>query len=364
MKKLSPLVLSLLCSSAVAGSYVDQGADTMTTDNKNADHHFYVDIGVNGYYFDQPGMTLPFSTGYSYPDNGYPRGTNPDQSNDGTAWATQPTLTLGYEFLTTNVNMQKIFGEQNAIELRAAYFKDSSNTTDHYPEDYYVNPWFITGSSETYNHTGESYVLEQADWNFDNTYYALGLYYTGNKVLSDQLVNAPYVGISFSYLQQDTDYTAYMTTGGDAYVTEGTDTLNSYYVGIDLGDKLIYLFQRNYALYGKAGLGLYLLHSSLDATQIPVTNEPQPDFSLNATYSATEDDDIATFKLSAETGVTYYFSGNKNPMSTSVTFLVGVEYWNDVAYADNPTSPNEAVSIAYNHSVNPYVGVQLHIPIA
>ena len=45
-----------------------------------------------------------------------------------------------------------------------------------------------------------------------------------------------------------------------------------------------------------------------------------------------------------------------------LTVLTGVDYWNDVAYAKNPTCANQSVEIAYASSVNPYAGVQVHIP--
>jgi hypothetical protein len=368
MKKLSPLVLSLICSSAMAGSYVDQGNDSIVKDNKDADHHFYVDLGVNGYYFDQPGTRLPVSYAPEGDDPNAPISTLSSDSYDDTNTDVMPTLTLGYEFLAPDARLQKIFGDQNAIEVRAAYFKSSSSTTDNYPDGYYVTPWYITGAGDSYANDGSTagFNLEQADWNFYNTYYSLGIYYTGKKVLSDRLVNSPYVGLNFSYLKQDSDYTAFMSTLGDTPITTvGTDDLDTYYLGVDFGDKLAYLFDRQYAVYGKAGLGLYLMHTSLDATQLPRTGEYNGgDPGLYTTYSVTTDDDIATFKATAETGVSYYFSGNQNPLSMSVTLLAGVEYWNDVPYADNPTGPYEVVTIGYDNSVNPYAGLQFHMPIA
>ena len=50
-------------------------------------------------------------------------------------------------------------------------------------------------------------------------------------------------------------------------------------------------------------------------------------------------------------------------MSPRVTLLTGLDYWNDVAYAQNPTQEGETVKIAYDSAVNPYVGLQLHIPL-
>ncbi|MCD8499986.1 MAG: hypothetical protein LRY43_02665 [Gammaproteobacteria bacterium] len=46
-----------------------------------------------------------------------------------------------------------------------------------------------------------------------------------------------------------------------------------------------------------------------------------------------------------------------------VTLLAGIDYWNDVAYADNPTQEGEAVKIGYESSFNPYAGLQLHVPL-
>ncbi len=62
-------------------------------------------------------------------------------------------------------------------------------------------------------------------------------------------------------------------------------------------------------------------------------------------------------------GLNYYFRNNQDQMSPRITLLAGLDYWNDVAYADNPTGPNEQVKIAYDSTLNPYVGLQLHIPL-
>ena len=350
----------------MAGTYnnTDGNKDATPENNKATNKHFYVDVGLNYYYFDQPGTHLPVSEGASPGPSDRP--TTPFDSYDDSNWAVMPALTFGYEFLSPDKNLQKIFGEQNAIEVKAAYFHQSSSETENYAAGTQGNPWFITGGSDTIQ-DGDSYAMNSTDWDYDNTYASLGVYYTGKKIIQNNLINSPYIGLSLNYLKQDTDYSTIMTDSGGPVTSTGSDDLDSYYTGLELGDKLILPFKRHFSTYGKAGLGLYLLHTSLDATQVPITGG-YPGFgdrALYETYNVSDDDNILAYKALLEAGVTYHMGkNNQNPLSPSLTLLAGAEYWSDVAYADNPTQANEQVSIAYDDAINPYAGLQLHYPIA
>ena len=364
MKKIAFLLLSILSSATMAGTYnsADGNKDAAPENNKASNKHFYVDVGVNSYYFDGPGTYVPASTGESDPQSD--SGSTPFNSYDPSKWQVMPTLTLGYELLSLDKNLQKIFGEQNAVEIKASYFHNSSSEVQNYPNGTPVNPWIITGDGPF--DTGSSYHIDSNDWDYDNTYVNFGVYYTGKKVIQSNLINSPYVGVSLSYLKQDSSYTSYMTSSDDSTPIDstGSDDIDSYYTGLEFGDKLTLPFKRQFSVYGKAGLGLYLLHTSLDATQLPRV-QYSPFVYLNTTYNVSDEDNKFAYKALLESGVSYYFGkNNQNPLSPSLTLLAGVEYWSDVAYADNPTQANEQVSIAYDDSINPYAGLQLHYPIA
>lgn len=379
MKKLTVLLLSLMSATAFAGNYADNGNEASPQNNKAEEQHFYIDLGANGYYFNQPSMGLPLSTGWGNSSNiGFlpntPFPSTPGADYDANKWAFAPSITLGYQFLTDDPDLQKIFGQQNAIELRASYFHNTGSQSEDYNDQqpYYVNPWVITGDTATGN-TG-SFDLGNTNVKFDNTYEDIGLYYTGNKVIDNNLINSPYVGIDISYLKQNSDYTDTMYVGDLSnnnlpfYDTPldgvGSDDLSSYSMGLAFGDKATYLFEKNYGVYGELGAGVYWMHTKLNATQTLVTNQPDiEDQALLASYTVDTTDNQATFKLNAEVGFNYYFKNNQDQMSPRVTLLAGLDYWNDVAYADNPTQAGEAVKISYDSAVNPYAGLQLHVPL-
>ena len=378
MKTLTVLLLSLMSVSAFAGNYADTGAEASPQDNKDAEQHFYIDLGADGYYFNQPSMNLPWSTGFGSPTHGTPFPSTESNTYDADKWAFAPSITLGYQFLTDNADLQKIFGQQNAIELHASYFHNTGTQSDSYDQPYYTNDWPITGGGELM--TDASLTMTDSSVTFDNTYEDIGLYYTGNKVISNTLINSPYVGIDVSYLKQDSNYTdtQYFADGsnndqpfGTPFDGVGSDDLSSYYMGLAFGDKATWLFEKNYGVYGKLGAGLYWMHTKLSASQTPATNteEQVNEGGLNSTdvllqtYTVDTSDDQTTFKVQAEVGINYYFKNNQDQMSPRITLLTGLDYWNDVAYAKNPTQAGEAVSIAYDSSVNPYFGLQLHIPL-
>lgn len=378
MNKLTVLLLSLMSATAFAGNYADKGNEASPQNNKAEEQHFYMDLGASGYYFNQPSMGLPLSTGYGNTNANFgPVVAIPSTAGagyDDNKWAFAPSITLGYQFLTDNPDLQKIFGQQNALELRASYFHNTGSQNENYDnQPYYVNPWFITGAPRSDMLTG-SFVMTDSNVEFDNTYEDIGLYYTGNKVINNNLINSPYVGIDVSYLKQDSNYTDTLylpdpdTKQPDDTVPHldgvGSDDLSSYYMGLAFGDKATWLFEKNYGVYGKLGAGLYWMHTTLSASQMPAANQPDiVDQTLLATYAVDTSDNQATFKVEAEVGLNYYFKNNQDQMSPRITLLAGLDYWNDVAYAENPTQANEAVKIAYASSVNPYAGLQLHIPL-
>lgn len=377
MSKLTILLLSLVSATAFAGNYADKGNEASPQNNKAEEQHFYMELGASEYYFNQPSMGLPLSTGYGNSTSSGPTPNVPFPSTSGADydadnWAFSPSLTLGYQFLTENEELQKIFGQQNAIELHASYFHNTGTQNENYDQPYYTNNWFITGGPNSFDDASTTMASSSVD--FDNTYEDIGLYYTGTKVINNTLINSPYVGVDVSYLKQDSNYntTQYYIDASDnnnpIYDTPlngvGSDDLSSYYMGLAFGDKATWLFEKNYGVYGKLGAGLYWMHTKLSASQSPVTNQPDlVNEALLTTYNVNTTDDQATFKLNAEVGFNYYFKNNQDQMSPRVTLLVGLDYWNDVAYADNPTQANESVKIAYDSAVNPYAGLQLHIPL-
>lgn len=363
IKRLTFLLLSVLGTTAFAGNYADKG--DVPQDNKDDGSHFYVNVGAAEYYFDQPSMMLPITST-----------TEDSYSADG--WALSPSLAIGYQFLTDNTALQKIFGQQNAIELRASYFHNTGTQSENYDDqpNFAANHVITGAGAGNYGFDENVFDITSASVDFDNTYEDVGLYYTGNKVINNNLINSPYVGIDFSYLKQDSSYTTseYFsdnTTGepaGDAIVGTGSDDLSSYYMGLAFGDKMTALFANHFGTYGQLGAGVYWMHTKLDAEQTPATtlrdqldgrNFPQ----ILETFNLSTTDDQLTFKLNAEIGINYYFKNNQDPMSPYVTLLAGVDYWNDVAYAENPTQDGQAVQIGYDNAVNPYAGLQVHIPL-
>ncbi len=370
INKLTFLLLSVMSASAFAGNYADQG--DVPANNKDDGSHFYFEIGAADYYFNQPSMGLPLSTGYGSPTRGTATPSTAGDGYNSADWAVNPSITIGYQFLTDNTDLQKIFGQQNAIELRASYFHNSGTQSETYSDQpYYVNIFPISGGAQLGD---ASFDMTNSSVNFDTTYENIGLIYTGNKILDNSLINSPYVGIDFTYLQQNSNYTTlqYCMDGSNNNLPiydlplegVGSDDLSSYYMGLIFGDKLTKLFANHYGVYGELGAGVYWMHTKLDASQTPVTNQPDIyDQRLLATYSVSTTDDQLTFKLNAEVGLNYYFKNNQDPMSPYMTLLVGVDYWNDVAYADNPTQANQAVQIAYANAVNPYAGLQFHMPL-
>lgn len=365
IKPLTFILLSLFTTAGFAGNYADKGAEANPTNNKEDGSHFYIDVGTNAYYFDQPAMNLPVSTG-AFAD-GPPYPTSASSSYDVDNWSTNPNVTLGYEFLTVNETLQKIFGQQNAIELHANYFHSTGTDTVDYGNNYYVVPWFITGSPDQFYYLGGSSLLKSSQVTFDNSYTEVGLNYTGSKVINNNLLSAAYVGVDFNALKQNSNYTADMYSASDTdfenlQKSDGSDDLSSYYMGLVFGDTLTQLFATHYGVYGKVGAGVYWMHTTLAATQVPIDNFEAASDYLNQTYAVNTSDDQLTFKASAEVGLNYYFKNNQDLMSPRLTVLTGVDYWNDVAYAKNPTCANQSVAIAYASSVNPYAGVQVHIP--
>ncbi|MES2204288.1 MAG: hypothetical protein V4496_03620 [Pseudomonadota bacterium] len=381
MSRLTVLLLGLMSVTAFAGNYADKGTEASPQNNKVEEQHFYIDLGASEYYFNQPSMGLPLSTGFGdvHPASGpvTPFPNTSGASYDADNWAFAPSITLGYQFLTDNSDLQAIFGQQNAIELRGSYFHNTGSQSENYTDQpYYVNPAIITGVPRSDMYTS-SYDMTNSTVDFDNTYENIGLYYTGNKVISNSLINSPYVGVDVSYLKQDSNYNADLylpdsDNGGKPDYSDpdnyfdyiGSDNLSSYYMGLAFGDKATYLFEKNYGVYGELGAGVYWMHTKLSASQTPAANQPDVmDQTILGTYTVDTSDDQATFKLNAEVGLNYYFKSNQDQMSPRVTLLAGLDYWNDVAYADNPTEDGQMVKIAYDSAVNPYAGLQLHIPL-
>lgn len=367
MSKLTVLLLGLMSATAFAGNYADKGNEASPQNNKaEEEYRFYVDLGVNEYRFEQPNTSMPMSLGYvGNNPSSYP--SQQAQGFNDKSWNMEPTITLGYQFLTDNADLQKIFGQQNAIELRASYFHSSDTQNTNYNQPYYVVPWFIDGQSTTFLEDG-SWSMSDSNFDFDTTYEDIGVYYTGTKVISNSLINSPYVGIDVNYLKQDSSYSATLHQLDDqqlpdtvGYETLGSDDLSSTYMGVAFGDKATWLFANNYGVYGKVGAGVYLVHTTLSATQTPAVGTVSPE--LTTEYHVDSSDNQATFKTELEAGVNYYFKNNQDQMSPRVTLLAGLDYWNDVAYADNPTQAGESVKIAYENSINPYAGLQLHVPL-
>lgn len=377
LKKITFLLLSALSASAFAGNYQDQ-ADVDNQNNKQNTNHFYIDVGAQGYYFDQPSMTLPYSVGeVNRHTPGTPWPSTPGDSYSADNADFSPSLTLGYQFSTDNPFLQKIFGQENAIELRTSYFHNSSYTKDDHDISYNVNNFPITGDTPEYNFDHSFHLLNDTV-DINNTYADIGLYYTGEKLITNYLINSFSVGVDFNYLEQNNDHTETEVLFDDSIITNdplmdgvGSDYLTSYYTGLDFADKLTYLFKNHYGSYIKLGAGAYWLHTNLDATETPVTNQDGRDAYdfetfplLGETFKVNIADDKFTYKLKAEIGFNYYSKSNQDPMSPYLTFLLGVDYWNDVAYANNPKEAYQAVTIAYDSSINPYAGLQLHIPLA
>jgi hypothetical protein len=365
IKKLTFVLLSILSTASFAGNYADKNAESSPTNNKEDGSHFYIDVGANAYYFNQPAMNLPVSVG-AFAD-GPPYPTTPGNNYSIDRISTNPNLTLGYEFVVENETLQKIFGQQNAIELHANYFHNTGTDTVDYGNNYYVVPWFIDGAPDQFFYLGGSSLLKSSQVNFDNSYTEIGLNYTGSKVINNNLLSAAYVGVDFNALKQNSNYTADMYSASDTdfenlWKGDGSDDLSSYSYGIVFGETLTRLLSTNYAVYGKVGAGVYWMHTTLAATQVPIDNFETASPYLNETYYADDSENKLTFKTSMEIGINYYLNNNQDLMSPRITVLAGADYWNNVAYVKNPTCANEPAKIAYSSTVNPYAGVELHIP--
>lgn len=359
MKKLLLSLLTLACSTSFAGSYSDDGivADS-AQDQQSRYKHFYVNAGVTGYELNTPDYQLPFSTG-SADEAPYP--TSESSSLGDNQWDPQFSLAFGYQFLNAQSNwFTDVFGMENSIELRASYLNSKPSEDANY-NGAPGNVWFIDGNPAGPVNDGESWNMQDSESDFDNTYQEYGVYYIGNKLIANRYINAPYFGVNFVDLTQDTTYTLNgETAAGSPQVSSGTDDVESFYFGLDLGDKFTVPFANHYGVYGSLGLALYGMHTDMTATQIPAT--PGVPLLTNQ-ITVSESDDIVTFNAKAEIGFTYFFNNNFDTLSPSVTLLSGIEYWNDMAYVDNPNQANTAATIGYDSSVSPYAGLQVHVPI-
>lgn len=365
MKKTLFTLLALVCSTSFAGSYSDEGivADS-AQDQQSKYKHFYVNAGVNYYGLNTPNFNMPFSSTNTAGDQ--PLTSSQNDLGSEQEWSMQPNLAFGYQFLNSKANwFTNIFGMENSIEIRASYL-NSSTTQDVSYDNAGAFQWYINGDEGPTNLSGDGYVLQNSSTDYDSTYQNYGIYYIGNKLIANRYINAPYFGVDFIDLTQNTSYDLTMETegNGSTLYSNGTGDLDSYYFGIELGDKFTVPFKNHYGVYGSLGMAIYGEHTDMTATQRAAYNDNVENPQNTDTITVTESDDVVTFNAKAEIGFSYFFNNNFDNLSPSITLLTGIEYWNDVAYVKNPTSNDTATTIDYDGSTNPYVGLQVHIPLS
>jgi len=360
MKKILFSLLAAACSTSFAGSYSDDGIVADSTQDKQTKYkHFYINAGANAYELNTPDYQLPFSTGAS---SSAPYPTTESSDLGSNQWDPQLSLAFGYQFLNSQPSwFTNIFGMENIIELRASYLNSKPTENDDY-NGASGNVWFINGDPDGPVADGQSWVMQNSTTDFDDTYQDYGIYYIGRKLIANRYINAPYFGVNFIDLTQNIDYTINaQTVQNTPQTSTGTSDTDSYYFGFDLGDKFTVPFANHYGVYGSLGLALYGMHTDMTSTQVPVEEATTW---LSDKITVTDSDDIFTFNAKAEVGFTYFFNNNFDNLSPSVTLLSGVEYWNDMAYVNNPNQPNTAAKIDYANSVSPYAGLQVHIPLS
>jgi hypothetical protein len=339
----------------------DASDDDATTEINAEEGTAYVKFGVNYYSMSLPKFTLPFSTGSG---SGYrvDSASSSPLNLENNMNAAQPSLTLGLRLYNDDEILRKIFGEESHAEVRYSYAHDSNSGTENY-SDLSGNGFYITGNNFSFS-TGDSTVINSDTYSYDDTIQALGFYYIGDKTMGAQLKSAPYFGFDLVKVEQDDHYSlAYAppNEGAPTDYSTGSDNLNTYYYGLSLGDKLTMDLGQKFNAFASAGFSLLNSHTDLDANQVPDTTAPG---SLNfSNYNVSTTDDKFTYRGKLELGSSYYFKGNANPDGAHLTLAGGWEYWNDVPYAQNPTSTNSQVKIDYAKSTSYYLGLNLVAPI-
>jgi len=355
-------------SAANEMSPAEQAADDQAyTIINNRSHAFYVNVGVNYFNMDLPDFTFPWSVGSDGLNTSVSSTSSSGIDLDNRVSTVKPSFGIGYTFYNDDQLLRKLFGEVSSVEFRYSYVHDSDSGLDD-NLGLYGDGWYITGSNssgESSLQDGNSYALVNNDYSYDDTIQTMGLYFIGDKAINSSIKHAPYIGLDLILLDQDDDYTMQFAdqpyTPGDSLNTQtGSDDLSTYYFGVSVGDTFTRYLGEKFDVFSEVGLSVYDSHSELDAKQTPIASSPGPIY--NSTYKLDTTDDKITFRGKLGIGSSYYFYGNQNPQSPRLTLSGGVEYWNDVPYADNPTGEGEVVKISYDRSTSYYTGLDLLYP--
>lgn len=360
VKLFTAINLIIFVPSVFAGSYSDENADSQgDTVQSEATKHWYVNTGINYYNFNFGDYHLPVSIG-SASSTATSWSSTRGQNFESEDWQVQPSVAVGYNFTNNDPMFSKIFGQDESIEFRYSRSVNTGTDNQDYAAGTQANLWYIGGSTKPVNVA--SYTLDSSSVYYNQQYNTYGLYLTGKKIIQNKFINSPYIG--FNIIALDEKYNSTMNMTDDTPSTfESTenDTLESYYYGLDFGDKFTVPFKRVFGAYTDVSASLMGLHSRMDATQVPRVGGIVPP--TGQEQQVQTDDNKLVYLGKAEAGVTYYIQGYENPNSITVSLMGGVQYWSDVPYIDNPNGEGQVVALDYNSSVDPYAGLQLHVPL-
>ncbi|MFN3235346.1 MAG: hypothetical protein ACE365_08080 [Gammaproteobacteria bacterium] len=365
MTKLAALLFASFSGVVFAGSYTTPGTleDYIPDPKTPNDTFFYVDLGTNYYHFDFADTTLPISIGAGSLATGF--SSTPADDTDTAEWTYQPNIALGMHFYNSNDALAKFFGNENDIEFQYSYAHISGDESVDY--DYQPGTVFLIDGDPLQSPLTGNIFFTNTYTDYEQTLQTFTLLYRGNKEYR-YFTNSPYTGVTLVKLDQDDDYSLTYkfasTSGATSMYGNGSDDLTSYYYGLILGDRMTIPVAHYFAAYADASVTPMGLHTSLDSSEIALTQSALGVAYLNQERTVETTDNKLTFTAKGEVGLNMYLKGNDNPRSVRLTILGGVQYWHDVPYANNPNATGESVEIDYNDSTTYYTGLQLYIPFA
>jgi hypothetical protein len=331
-----------------------------------SNYHFYLNAGVNATRVNLPDYVMPVAKVSSVSSTDYSSSNlfqiNPAQSG-GLPQNVQSSFALGMSF-DSDSPIADIFGTSNQLEFQYQRVMNHGNENTDFGDNYWALIYPISG--DTFFNTPLNFGMQDSSVSFDQRIDSYQLLYKGNKAYGSRVVNHPYMGLSLDQIyNQDTYQIDWVVPGGANYKTNGSNDLKSNNFGMVLGDKLSFAATHDVDAFVDLNITPMLIHAQLASAQRIVNLDISgKDAWMSQWVSVNRSDNKMSFKAQASVGASYYFTGRVNPNSWSITAQGGLTYWHDVAYAKMPQADGEAVAIAYTYSLQPFVGAQLHIPLA
>jgi len=301
----------------------------------------YIRVGVGGYYVRNPKVEI---------------GTLSDTSPLATIGTSKLTprfnLAVGYAFYNQNTSwVTKIFGHDNAVELKLDYLNSKEHKTNSNLGVGQV--WFIDGSGTV---TAGAQPLTSFKLDSSHRYINTGLYYKGKWITSNPKIDfLPRVGAVFTNLREKYDYSLVyqsfvLTTDVENY------KITTDYYGLAAGGRLACNVKPRCAVFGDIEAQLLRASSSLKAYQNAAVGVPGNQ--RNVSYHHAK----ITYRAIAAVGGEYKL--NNKITSPSVEIKGGIDRW---GYDPHLVPPNNAgsrsVYVAGNAQNNLFADVEVTVPI-